>query len=396
MVKYKYEILWEKDYEDGYAGCRVAIDSKNNIIVCGVDKENRGLVIKYDKDGNIIWSDHTLPKIFAKQFLFLPVTPENLFSGMGSMLDVAVDSKDNIVVVGSFYDESGKSCISYVKKYSPDGKKLWDRVISPFLYTQILGIHIDFNDKIFLAGYGGKLMPPALHGFVFKLNSNGMVILRKIIRKIGYTGYTSIISNNDFVASGFLSRKNEFYFMLTKFGRFGIKKRELLLDRVAIPAKIIMENENFISVGQIQKESGYNHYIIKTDNSFSVLWENVGMNGALYDVALSEYGIIVTGKNGDEYYAGLYGDNGEKLMDIFLGKLISNGNDINDWMRGVAVDSEGNIIVTGAAPVVKTIKFRIIEPEEHAEIVQKEQKRKKEREKGIIEMIIDFLRRLFG
>ena len=41
---YEYEIIWEKDC-DGGGNMGVAIDSKNNVIACGINKsEDKGIV----------------------------------------------------------------------------------------------------------------------------------------------------------------------------------------------------------------------------------------------------------------------------------------------------------------------------------------------------------------
>ena len=170
MGKYSYEIIWERNYENGYANCRVAIDSNDNIVVCGVDKDYKGLVIKYDKDGNLLWDDHTLPKVFSKKLTFSLIPEKFLEQGVGSLLDVTIDSNDNIIVVGSFYDESNRYCIAYIKKYSPNGDVIWEKKVSPFLYNQATGICIDSNDDVLIAGYGGRIVPPSIKGFIIKLS----------------------------------------------------------------------------------------------------------------------------------------------------------------------------------------------------------------------------------
>ena len=51
---YGYDILWEEDFDDGYAASKVAVDSDDNIVICGIYDDWKGLVVKYDKDGNVI------------------------------------------------------------------------------------------------------------------------------------------------------------------------------------------------------------------------------------------------------------------------------------------------------------------------------------------------------
>ena len=73
----------------------VAVDSQNNIIVCG----NRGDTIKYDKDGNELW--------------------QRIINGYCS--GIAVDSSNNIIVGGSLYR---------TVKYDKNGNVLWEKVIN--------------------------------------------------------------------------------------------------------------------------------------------------------------------------------------------------------------------------------------------------------------------------
>ncbi|KAA0009631.1 MAG: hypothetical protein FE041_05645 [Thermoplasmata archaeon] len=401
MMK-SYEIIWEKEYKDGYANCRVKTDSKNNIIACGLDHEYRGLVIKYDKNGNLLWDDHTLPKAFIKKLVHISAKRNNKFLGnsFGSLLDIAVDSEDNIIVVGSFYDSSGKYCIVYVKKYSPDGNAIWEKTLNPFLYSQSTGIDVDAQDNIFIAGFGGTIIPPSVKGFVIKLSKhNGRIIWKRVSRKLGkFTGFTSVVAlEDDVVASGFLSERNDYELLITKFGgRIGMKKNEVIKKTTVLPAKIVDMKGNYVVVGQAE-ETGYSHYLLKMNSNFATIWEEKGMEGGLYDAAILEGNIVVTGKIAkDEYYAGLYdGNTGKKILDMFLGKLVSGGKDINDWMKGITVDKEGNIIVVGGAPVAKTVKIRIKE-EGITEEGQEEKPSETGEKESFIEALIKFFKKLFG
>lgn len=391
MNELEYEIIWEKDYEKGYANCRVAVDSNDNIIVCGIDKDYKGLVLKYDKNGNLIWADHTLPRVYKKKVfesLSLPLLTESF----GGFLDVALDNKDNIFVVGSFY-ENEEHCSVYVRKYNSDGKEIWTTKFSPFQYNQSTGITVDDEGNVYIAGYGGWTKPPSLRAFIAKFSGlNGRIIWQRKRRKLGkiFMGYTSIVANDNIHAVGIVTGLKEYSLLISKYGKNGLRKAEKIIDVKVLPAKIAGDKDFYVA-GQMEKEN-FLHYLAKMNNTFQILWENEDMKGGLYDVAIGKY-IAVTGKISKlEYYAGLYSKEGRKLLDIFLGELASKGKDINDWMRGVAFDSEGNLIVSGGAPVAKTIKVRIKEKE----IEEPTKPEEKPKEKSIIEIIIEFFRRLFG
>ncbi|MBC7080904.1 MAG: hypothetical protein H5T44_01445 [Thermoplasmatales archaeon] len=388
MKNYSYEVIWERNYNEGYGNCRVVVDSKDNIIVCGLDKDYRGLILKYDKDGNLLWNDHTSLKIYFPSQISLkkPFNVDKFLSkGFGSLLDVKVDSKDNIITVGSFYDKSGKYCTIYLKKYSKDGSPLWEKNYAPFLYTQAPALAIDKSDNIFVAGFGGRIVPPSVNGFVMKVSKNdGSVIWNRKCWKMGkYTGYTALsVFENDIFCAGFVA-KDDYNLIISNFDKFGIEKNEKIFDLRVLPCKIFYDRDIFIC-GQFE-DAGYKHYLAKISRNFNILWEKAGMEGWLYDLVLMKNGnIAVTGKiNKDEYYAGLYGAWGNLLLDAYLGKLISNGNDMNDWMKGTTNDSQDNLVVVGGAPVAKTIKFRIGLLEEKGEKGEKKIK------------FLEFLKKLF-
>ncbi len=218
------------------------------------------------------------------------------------------------------------------------------------------------------------------------------------VRKFGkiFTRYTSLIIDQNFIyAVGMTAGLRRYDLLLTKF-REKWKIRDKLINRMVLPGKIIMDNEkNLIVVGQ-EENGGYKHYISKISTQFEILWESKDMGGGLYDAALFENKIAVTGKIMEtKYYAGIYDSQGKKLVDMFLGNLISNGRDINDWMRGIAVDNVGNLIVVGAAPVAKTMKVSI-KKEVEEEPPQPTEEEKPKEKKTFIEILLEFFKKLFG
>jgi len=392
--KLNYEIIWERNYERGYANCRVKVDSKDNIAVCGIDKEYKGLVLKYDKNGNLLWSDHTLPEVYKKKIFDFAAISTTLNESFGGFLDVAIDKNDNIFVVGSFYEDE-KHCHVFVRKYNSDGKEIWTTKFSPFQYNQATGIVVDKNGDVYIAGYGGNVKPPSLKGFIAKFSGlNGRILWHRKRWKLGkpFTGFTSLAIHEYIYAVGLAIGLKDYELLITKYGVNGLKRGEKTIDRKILAGKIIFDGENFVIAGQIENDK-FKHYLLKITPSFGIVWEEEGKEGGLYDVAINNY-IAVTGKILEgKYHAGLYSKEGEKLLDLYLGELISQGKDINDWMRGVDFDSEGNLIVVGGAPVAKTIKVRIKEAEEEEE--EEKPPQEEEKKKSIIEIILEFLRKLF-
>jgi len=377
---YGYEIVWEKDFAGSSGNMGAAVDSHDNVVVCGVNQnEDKGVVVKYDKDGKELWSDADLPGIcnFFVSGDTLPVAPPAVkkFLGReyGYFFDVAVDAEDNIIVAGTFTEGGGTKSIMYVKKYSPDGNTLWEKTYSPFQINIASGVAVDSQGDIFVAGGGGSVTSLLFKGVVLKISGlTGRLIWKAIRRKGMVTIYTSIASDSqgNAVAAGFTGgagSEEDFDIMVTKFGGLrGWRRREITKGGNKVPTHIVAHasdaGESIVVVGKSGNES--NHYLLKLDLYLNVLWEmgkeQGTAEGFLYGTGIRGKEIAVSGylEGSNEYYSALYSlSTGEKLLDIFLGKCVSNY--VDDYMRGVAVDSENNIIVTGARTIGKTIKLRI-------------------------------------
>ncbi len=369
---YEYEILWVKDFDGGSGNMGAAIDSRDNAIVCGINlEEDRGVVVKYDGDGNEQWSDSDLPEmcnfgsaaVSEAKPIVPPLIKKLTMGEYGYFFDVAVDSRDNIVVAGTFTRSGGTESIIYVKKYTPDGSVMWEKTYSPFQVNIASGVAIDRNDDIIVAGGGGSITSLSFKGFLLKLSgSNGRRIWRATRRKGMIAFYTCVATGNDGnpVAAGFSGHDDITELMVTKFGGMaGLRRRELTMPGNKAPTGITADSAgNFMVAGK--SGEGY-QYLLKFDSYFNVTWEKEQDRGFLYGVdTLGNGNVAVTGyKDGvNEYYAALYDRNtGEKLLDMMLGKQVSGR--IDDYMRGVSADSMDNMVVTGARTTGRTIKIRV-------------------------------------
>ncbi len=372
---YDYETLWQKDFKDGSGNMGVAVDSDDNAIVCGISQnEDKGIVVKYDRNGKEQWSDADLLEIcnFSSMDksttnpVVPPIIKKILGREYGYFFDVAVDSENNIIVAGTFTREGGTESVVYIKKYSPDGTTIWEKTHSPFKVNIASGITIDSDDNIFVAGGGGSIASLSFAGFVIKISGlNGRIMWRAIRRKRMVALYTSVTidSFDDVLASGFASRGDDIDMMVTKFGgKRGWRRRELVRTGNKAPTKITADNQgNFVVAGKAGADVEM-QYLMKFDSGFIILWENENeTKGFLYGAATVKNGnIAVTGyRDGiDEYYAAIHdGDTGDRLTGMLLGKRISNLMD--DYMRGISADSKDDLLVTGARTIGKTMKICI-------------------------------------
>jgi hypothetical protein len=327
-----------------------------------------------------LWSDHVTETLYAKmpgqsEPLPLPSTAQELLEEDIVLFDVAIDSNDNIVIAGTVADEETGFAKAFIKKYNPNGGDVWTKLYNPYLITLASGIDIDSNNNIYVVGWGGTVVPPAVEGWIMKLKgSTGQKMWQKSRSIIGkFSVYNSVVvdSSNNAIAAGSIIEPDdgELDVLVTKFwGALGWRLKEKTTTTNAMPNSITIDDqENFVIVGVEEGVSIQTHYLLKLTSNFGVAWEVWGIiDGFLMDVAVMDTGdYVVTGVNNQDtpgkYYASIYSKNtGNLLLNMDLGDNIAGGWDaLNDYMKGVAIDSYGDLYVTGAATVAKTIKVEI-------------------------------------
>jgi len=285
--------------EGDMAANGVAVDSQNNVIVTGqvYDTAKDKWIIRTEKydgnDGHLIWS-----KDFDKY---------NYNIGK----DVAVDSNDNIIVVGSVNETTLEGFNYCIIKYTKNGDQVWYKTYNRKFYDTPWRVVVDSANNIFVTGMSLKIDPSS--GFssdywTIKCASNGNKLEEKVFD----------VSNADLA--------------------FGIA-----LDN----------SNNVIVTGSSNHDNHLAYCTLKYDSNLNELWgpiyygsgnENNSGSGVAVD---SNNNIIITGgseKNGDKNYLTVkYNSNGNKLNDAAY-----NAGGTDDAM-GVAVDSKNDIIVTGTS-----------------------------------------------
>jgi len=181
--------LWARTF-DGHGGqdgndsaYRVAIDSLGNVIAAGyIDGPaghlDSGFLIKYGPDGTVLWSkEYDNPPAAGK------VENNDRF------YDVAVDSADNIIVVGATsgrwvnYTQGSYHTAWIIRKYTPDGQTvLWEKIWqdnypawSPWQNAN--GVAVDADDNIIVTGSSFGYWDTTRHQWVtFKFDPDGKVV----------------------------------------------------------------------------------------------------------------------------------------------------------------------------------------------------------------------------
>ncbi len=141
-------------------GNGIAIDSSDNIIVCGTYRRttnNRdALVAKYDSDGNLIWARTMLGTGDSDNFLA-----------------VAVDPSDDIIVAGTTNTSGGTGTNCFLVKYSTDGNLYWQRALGGSGTDSADAVAVDSSGNIYIGGASDS-MGTNYGFFVAKYNSAGV------------------------------------------------------------------------------------------------------------------------------------------------------------------------------------------------------------------------------
>lgn len=285
--------------EGDMAANGVAVDSQDNVIVTGqvYDTSKDKWIIRTEKydgnNGHLIWS-----KDFDKY---------NYNIGK----DVAVDSNDNIIVVGSVNETSLQGFNYCLIKYTKNGDRVWYKTFDRKFYDTPWRVVVDSSDNIFVTGMSLKIdLSSGISSdyWTIKCDSNGNKLAEKVFDE----------SNADLA--------------------FGIA-----LD----------SNDNVVVTGSSNKDDHLAYCTLKYDNNLDDIWgpiyygngdKNNSGSGVAVDGSNS---IIITGgseEDGDKDYLTVkYSSNGNKLKDAEY-----DAGGIDDAM-GIAVDGNNNIIVTGTS-----------------------------------------------
>ena len=351
------DIFWDQRYDGGLndMAYSVAVDSEDNAIVVGTSRDitrrDRDFyTIKYDSEGDILW----------ERRYDVGIRDE----GYG----IAVDSKDNIIVVGT---AKGKF---FIFKYDSKGNMIWEQSPSRGNDDVAYGVAIDSEDNVIVTGRTKFIV---YNYYTIKYDKDGNMLWR-IMWTNGEDDVPygiAVDSKDNVIVTGYSSNgvdhrgRGDYTYYTFKYdkngnklwhGKWGTSYPYTEAYSVAVDSK-----DNVIVTGFVMIQNNYSFYTVKSDSQGKIIWEKVYDRSdydRAYDVAVDlEDSVLVTGTTyvGGSHYGFCtvkYDSKGNFLWEKIY------DHDRNDQANGIAIDSENNIIVTGGSDDKTwdflTIKYR--------------------------------------
>ncbi len=383
--RYDVDILWQHDHAGVKGFSSLAVDSQGNSYACGVaPDEEHGVVAKYSPNGDLEWTDSTLPKpLDPGRYRSIagqsdPGITAALPEGerYGAFMDIAVDLDGNVVVAGSFCRTEPLRIYIMVQKYRPDGTVVWTREYMRRVLNHAMGVAVDSDNDIYLVGQGGVgaalLQPGAitLKALAMKIDgARGRVLWTRTRKRGQYMWYhDAAVDDGMLVVSGYSFDGSGIHPVVCTFrGPGGFWTRCLVPpDSGRMIAGLARHPAGaFHAVGHIQaaETADVKPYLLCFSADLDIRWETEDdVNAFLYGTdVLPDGSIIAAGMHlsRDEYYAALYDAAGRKIQDLFLGPVNTSGVTFNDYLKGIAVDGQGDVVLAGAWNPGKVLKIRL-------------------------------------
>jgi hypothetical protein len=296
----------------------------------------RGAVLKYDLDGNLIW-----------QHIYNDSTRQTVFS------DITVDSAHNLYVTGNADNEYMDQDL-FIVKFDSNGNFLWNLTWDAGTHDQEIGeqIALDSNNNIYIVGYFINLSVAGYRPLFLKFDSNGNHLWNQtwIYNNDTGFGHDLAIAGNYLYVTG---RTNclGYHGFLTKYDLDGILIWNRMHNAPYDKSHIALDSSKNI---YLVRDTGYAGHVrtVKYDPSGNVLWNTtVGNN-------IRDWGYdVVIDKNNYIYIAGLSEVNTTINFDFLFAILYPNGtlfwnttwgrSDCSEIANTILLDSNLKVYIAG-------------------------------------------------
>jgi uncharacterized delta-60 repeat protein len=335
-------------------GYSAAIDSSNNVYVCGTTNSSAGagsidvLLSKYDSAGTLQWQKTLGGDSTERGF------------------EVAIDPSDddNVYVTGYTYSESEALFLDIILvKYDSAGNLQWQRVISGGGNDYSQSVAIDSNHNVYLGGY--LYLEDTWNFLLLRYNSNGTFEGERIFHG-DYSSFgmsLAIDSSDNTYMFGITESPGDdvsYDFLILKYNSTGTLQWQRTLSGAGKDmgrSVAIDSSDNVYMFGYTTSTvDGSNDFLLaKYNSSGTIQWQQtLGGTG-------DDFGWSVDTDSSDNVY--VFGHTKNVLQDAYdflLAKYNSSG--VIQWQRtlvgagldygrAVAIDSNDDVIVFGYTEV---------------------------------------------
>ena len=275
-------------------GHSIAVDGSGNVYVIGKTGSSgvfNVLIAKYNSSGIIQWQ-RTLGGVGSDQ-------------GWG----IAVDGSGNVYITGETQSSGAGGPDALIAKYdAATGTRIWQRTLGGVGSDVGYDIAVDGSGNVYVSGYTTSSGAGSADVLIAKYNTSGTIQWQRTLGGV----------NSDYGTGIAVDGSGNVY--ITGFT---------------------------LSSG----EANGNVLIAKYDTSGTIQWQRT-LGGAGFD---SGYGIAVDG-SGNVYITGRTDSSNAGSYDVLIAKYDTNGGRIwqrtlgvagQDYVYGIAVDSSGNVYITG-------------------------------------------------
>lgn len=265
--------------------------------------------------------------------------------------DVAVDSSDNIIVVGEGIVVPGSPRPILIIKYDPEGNEIWNQTFDYYEASYGIFVTVDPDDNIII---GHRALVSSSYDFlIIKYDSAGSE-LWNLSYNAGYNDWVWDIETDslgNIIATGTMSATLMSDMHTVKFDSDGTFLWNLTFDDGSIDygKAVALDSEDNIIVGMDITDEHHNRdYHIRKYTKDGDFLGSVSFGGPMHDEVAdltidTQDNIIVTGTSFFNYMTIKYD---KELVEQW--NATYNGG-ISDTAEGVATDSYDNVFVTGTS-----------------------------------------------
>ena len=327
-------------------GESIAVDSSGNVYISGQTRpvgDYDCFVAKYNSSGTLQW--------------------QRSLGGNSSDYgySVAVDSSGNVYVTGITFSQGQGSADILIAKFNSSGTVQWKRLLGSSNADYGNGIAVDSSGNSYITGYAASATYGQDDIITAKYDTNGNIQWQRILGGTGNDGGTAIAvdsSGNSYI-TGYTngSGAGNYDMLLVKYNSSGTIQWQKTVgaSNTDWGEGIALDSSgNIYLAGYTNATSGagsYDFVVSKLNSSGTVQWSRT-LGGSSLDYGRA----IAVDSSGNVYITGETASTGTGMYEGLIAKYNSSGvlqwqrilyGSQNEFLKGVGVDNSGNFYVGG-------------------------------------------------